>query len=584
MKKETITITASRAERYFIERSFEMLDGTTIDLYRIRLHNSISLLSELAEVTFKYKYRQLKHHHYIDNVAQEVQKSLFKDEILNWGLYSKEYFCSLLRDTQRNTDKIYIVAKTLLKYNTDYNKKLYEALLTELETLNKEGVETTINVRRLSKLLSSTLVALRNKGFSKEYIRGIFKSACQNEDTTFSDLMEAMQKLLVKEVFQHTVVVHLSLKTNKLLTERTGGSELSADELADLKTKVKEDSHYLLNRKSGSHVSFNVEALDFNNAVKKMKALLHPALDVMHMGRTGNHSTVYHKVLVYTENGGFKDGIRFYNYQIDGYYNRNQKVYDEVEKMLVKIDNNKIDENAKNKIVSGLRYYRLGSESSELQTKLLDYWIGVEYIFSAFDTEEGTTARLKRYYTKMQGLVLFKRMLIDFHQSLKSLQLSDKVPNYHPENLEYLFDRSSYDVLIADFADHPLISDRAENLQNLISSPEAIRAMIQGSAKNVEWNLTRIYRIRNEIVHNASTNIDVEVLVSHLKYYLVFSLFSILDFFANRAEDYNLDNKIDIDDFFEIREMKYDNFFGSKKSEPDIEKLKLIMNPLEFLT
>lgn len=584
MKKVAINFTVRLEEQYFIERCIEMLDSFTIDLYRIRLHNSISLLSELAEVTHKYKYNQIKHHHYITNVAEEVKKSIFKDEIIEWGLYTKEYINNLLSETKLNVDKIYLVSKTLLKYNKDYDLKVFATLEAELQKLQAVEFNTATSLRKLSKLTSNIFVGLRNKGYSKEYISGIIKSIAINREKTFSDLITAIKDLYDRVPFTHKVIVHLDLKTNRLITSRTNGFELKAQDLEILKAKLNTNGKVLLNRNYGFYVSFDVEAYDFNNAVKKMKAMLHPTLDVMHMGRKGNHFTVYHKVLVYTENPEFKQAIRYYNYQIDGYYQRSDKVYDEVEQMLTKIDEGKINENAKNKIISGLRYYRLGSESSELQTKLLDYWIGIEYIFSAYDRGEGTTARLKRYYKKMQGLVLLKRMLIDFHKSIRILNVKTKVPSYDPDNLEYLFDKSSYDKLIADFRDHPLLSDRASNLQNLISSPKAIKSMIVNSSKNVEWNLTRIYRIRNEIVHNASTNVDIEILVSHLKYYLVFSLFSILDFFANKAEDYNLDNKIDIDDFFEIREMKYDNFFGCKRTDPDIDKLKLIMNPLEFLS
>ena len=113
--------------------------------------------------------------------------------------------------------------------------------------------------------------------------------------------------------------------------------------------------------------------------------------------------------------------------------------------------------------------------------------------------------------------------------------------------------------------------------------------MINKSMDNLEWNLTRLYRIRNEIVHNAAIKSDIESLVSHLKFYLLFTICSLLDFFAEKADDYNFDGKISLDDYFELREMKYDNLMhkgGNKNKEKpiDIQMLKKFMNPLEFLS
>lgn len=101
---------------------------------------------------------------------------------------------------------------------------------------------------------------------------------------------------------------------------------------------------------------------------------------------------------------------------------------------------------------------------------------------------------------------------------------------------------------------------------------------IKKHQENLKWNLTRLYRIRNEIVHNAAIKNGIYVNIAHMKYYLTFILNSILDFMANTPIDVNNDNRITIEDFF----FAQDIMLGSLKSS-SIQNFITVKQPRQIL-
>lgn len=100
--------------------------------------------------------------------------------------------------------------------------------------------------------------------------------------------------------------------------------------------------------------------------------------------------------------------------------------------------------------------------------------------------------------------------------------------------------------------------------------PNKIDFALKRHSDNLYWNLTRLYRIRNEIVHNFEIKNGIYIHISHMKYYLSFILNSILDFMADEPSDINND-KVTIEDYFITQEI----IFGSLKSEKLEEFMKI---------
>ena len=115
-----------------------------------------------------------------------------------------------------------------------------------------------------------------------------------------------------------------------------------------------------------------------------------------------------------------------------------------------------------------------------------------------------------------------------------------------------------------------------------MNEPKRVRATLEKHQKNLEWNFTRIYRIRNEIVHNAAMKDSITTILSHLRYYLTFAIVAIIDFLANHPIDANSDGAITIDDFFVLQDLKLSSLEAEKNSNL-LQKLIQMENPIRNL-
>ena len=184
---------------------------------------------------------------------------------------------------------------------------------------------------------------------------------------------------------------------------------------------------------------------------------------------------------------------------------------------------------------------------------------------------------MRRYLPTCHGVIYIKRNLYDFHKALKRIGISHQIEEYN-DNMQYLTKFRTYDE-IKGASTNQLIKFRSSFYQKLVSDPSNINRSLEKHQENLIWNITRLYKIRNEIVHNAAVTDNISVNVSHLKYYLTFILNSLMDFMSNSPIDIDGDQKITIEDYFISQTI----IFGALKGQKVNEYLK-VNNPMESLS
>ena len=75
-----------------------------------------------------------------------------------------------------------------------------------------------------------------------------------------------------------------------------------------------------------------------------------------------------------------------------------------------------------------------------------------------------------------------------------------------------------------------------------------LRSLLEQHIKRLEQHLTRIYRVRNELVHEGRSTVDLYLLAGHLRHYLLFSIEQITN---ELAENPTLDQIDDVFVYFE---------------------------------
>lgn len=129
----------------------------------------------------------------------------------------------------------------------------------------------------------------------------------------------------------------------------------------------------------------------------------------------------------------------------------------------------------------------------------------------------------------------------------------------------------------------PLLAYRASVLKEHFTKCTVTHSTLAKHEQNLEWNIARLCRKRNEVVHDAAILSSQEDIVSHLRLYLVFIINSLIDFFIESPLDTNGDGTISIEDYFTYNEIRLDTIRFSKAHNPYCELLD-VKNPIAYLS
>ncbi|RXJ49559.1 hypothetical protein [Gelidibacter gilvus] len=589
MQNVTIRYSVNAFEQIFIEKGLELLFKNTIDSFRLRLHNPKTLLQELIAVCQSSISGVLTNNDYADSTSKELKKTIDDDDDgLIFNKVSKKHYLKIITKLQRKDYNLAIQSSSLiLKENSDYSHNLFNSIIeltSSFNTISDDGTsqyqENLNNVKKkIIVLLSHLLVEMINKGYSKKYLYNFFQTTfVRNVSHTahFEDRVDIFKTLLDKEDEEFTIIYLIqgnSFRFSEFKKIDNNYGKVNKRFRGALKDVISTKAYtFLEQHKENNLLYVKLVSKDYFRAIELSLEKISKDLDIYHLGFNDHFVKIGSQCCVIGENQPLKASTFPSNFYIDGFTRSNTQIFEILLEKIKKISQNNVDKDSYDKIISAIRYYRTGSESPELETKLLNYWIGLEYIFTSYNTDQKTIDRIRNYFPICHSVVYVKRNLYDFHKSLERLNISSSIANYD-SSLDYFKEHSTYTTAY-DNSTNQLLKFRTRYFQKWFEEPNKIDFALKRHSDNLYWNLTRLYRIRNEIVHNAAIKNGIYIHISHMKYYLSFILNSILDFMADEPADINNDGKVTIEDYFITQEI----IFGSLKGEK-LEEFMKIDNP-----
>jgi hypothetical protein len=75
-------------------------------------------------------------------------------------------------------------------------------------------------------------------------------------------------------------------------------------------------------------------------------------------------------------------------------------------------------------------------------------------------------------------------------------------------------------AFVNEYSGWPLYSSRLADHAKAITDVKTARERLETQERHVRWQVYRLYRVRNEIVHSARHSVPLLSLVAHLEYYL----------------------------------------------------------------
>ena len=197
----------------------------------------------------------------------------------------------------------------------------------------------------------------------------------------------------------------------------------------------------------------------------------------------------------------------------------------------------RVSDEDKAQLMAALQYHRLALTSTSDEARFVNLWIGLESM-----CQEGSESLIERVTSRVSPCVSLgkiRKTLISLSKYTKHLWTAADhgrflalFPNSKQEQLKA---EDLLSVLLLDdntpnlteftnlIIHHPLICNRLTKAhKKLLDSPNSVVHSLRNSKQNVEWQIKRIYKVRNEIVHKGRiTPPIIRQLTQHLHTYFI---------------------------------------------------------------
>jgi hypothetical protein len=515
---------ASRGILIFCQQMSEMLNALTYESYRVyslctvsRLHEALTVLDDVRQ----NRVNKLA----LDPVLAELVWSLGRDPVASPSSSAEiASFIRLVAVKQYALAELSAHIVLLLKLTEfTYKQKLEELLL---DLFMKHGSRNAF--RRATAFYCSHLV---NKGFSKIYIARVVDAHFFSKPMrkTGAPALKRFFRAFKERGASHVVYTAVSKSFGEFLAH-LGFSVVSSSAipaavseaigvLADFPSVVVAertafDSYAAMD--SINDTLTNVRALTYL-APSVMPCHWHPTMYVVR-GRatTGNAETkldiTFERDRRPLSSGRLVKGIRNYSMRIL----------------------NNFDGRSTERLLASINTGALARTSSSLENKLISLWSAVEVLLS--EPHPGT-ARITHYtkliipsiclrYVRLLFASVCDELLISYRRKFKDIVFRETTLggiDLHSRFAAALLMPAHQDLrsdLLALCQSNPLALHRLYRLNNEFATPSSALTSITSHEQRVEWQVHRIYRARNNLVHAGRVPTYLDSLIVNLfEYY-----------------------------------------------------------------
>lgn len=532
MKKEDF-------QEFFKLRMTEILHKDTLDSYRVKANNVMSLLIEFRGVLENWTLGNIKNYQTVSYCLEECTDLIKKDTCLDFSFYDKDLFIEEISiyDKEQRADKNILVSatmklKTYVEMCISINKTIYlKRLLDEIrKQLFFEGTIDDTNfsptLREFDAYVSSFACELLRKGFSKKYLYSFFKYFKQNKyRIPFSEAFDKMCSTLVfGEKKRYTVVFKLNfphdVSTDTTITDFPN-LKASIDE--SMKNSIIKEIGY---KEEGDRIRFYIMEIDALDSAMAAR-LCHDELSTIFDFNLNTFKSVEVPSTALTFCP--RDGIDGYNVKLEkvfildrGDMGMSEDEHSLYEKLKSIEQNPIISQDVKDRIIAAIRHLRIGDCQSEIEQQFINYWIALEFIFASSLSKESTFERIKKFFIEISQACYIKRNILYLNIWL--------IKTHRIQEDEYYWEKNDVNEFINSI-DNILLKYRLLNMKSHLRNGESIKKYLAQHRKNLEQHITRIYRLRNELIHEAAIKQDIANVTSNLRSYLVFVLNQLIFYF-----------------------------------------------------
>ena len=476
-------------------------------------------------------------------IMEELYSVLKKDPIYSeknnspldfFVKYQGDRYVFSSRVSDLNYEELKKTAEALHTYYFS-ESKYYDSLkesITDIVTNNK-----TDKQKELFRLVKSLLTELMNMGYSLSYIYEVMKKnywAPKNNLTSSEDIKRFFDAFSLKDR-EYEVILKVNRKRMERFVQYIDGVDL-VDTLND-RYHGHAEKNFLKKANKQAFILQKNKALDPFAAARNVKDII-----VLNMGlfRLFDHEYRYD---INTAKCGVYDDSHFYSIgQVIRSIEHTKPLSSKQIAESMRISNMAFESVVKNQsyydivsILNAARFHSHSLDSNSEENQLLDLWAIFETILDI--SNKHTSDRIQQVCKYL--VPILKRRYI---YSLFS-QLTEDIKNYDEPFLKkitkgetdrhkkvqiicefVLLENEEWDEERSDFLnrcnDFPLLKERIEYYRKSLSTTKDVFEFVEKHGECVRWQIMRIYRNRNLIIHNGSTMPYLSLLIENLHSYV----------------------------------------------------------------
>ena len=518
---------------FFIQSVEEMLFPYGHDSYKVPTLNFHFLCIEILQTIDKIEndvidkgnmrplFEELSAMLINDKVAEKLYGTDFYRLFYNKndkGEYSRD--CSNLNKDPGSEVSLKVIQKTLqfLVNDMTIDDKYLQTLKNEIESILNTTAFEIGEAQRLSGLSRLLLTELINRGYSQEYIYSKVK------ERYYSDLYKIEDVSIEIDYFwnmfsfeEHKYSVTLPVKkadVKKLLNHFRG-------------VTISDNIDKLFGNSCRWLAMMEIEALDPQSARDKVCELISLFVSLKQYNSHVSKS-FYTKQAIVVDLDDEKE------YAISkpvavlsrGGTKSEEQIYKCIGEMLQSFP--VIGE----KMINAINLHSSAMESINISNQLLNLWTIVEvlvevdkrYSYSKITQIRNTitTVQNASYVKSLIEQLLFdlKHCCLDIKSHLEKITKgSNDIEKMGALLVLQEFEQNKND-LITDLLNYPLLRYRIEHYAKQFSDRQELKKLLVNHRKRLEWQIMRIYRNRNMIVHDGSHFPYIELVVQNLHFYV----------------------------------------------------------------
>jgi len=168
-------------------------------------------------------------------------------------------------------------------------------------------------------------------------------------------------------------------------------------------------------------------------------------------------------------------------------------------------------------------------DSRSTSTLLKTFWTALEMLFSDPNPSNTRDNVINSCLAIIQKTYILKRLRALYTQLVEATKNEELIELGIVDFRSYLIYFSSYTAnssemkrIYALLSDNPLLRSRLHSIRNTLDNGKSINSMLEKHQQRIEWQLKRLYRIRNIATHLGEELTGTEVAVNHLHNYFDF--------------------------------------------------------------